>query len=609
MFPVRKDSVAPPGDRDGHGPGTRDDGSPESGPPAPRRPPSDSPPLTFPDLPRLELDQLLRQLVGRAQEVIATQGRLRGLLRANQLVTGDLALPVVLGRIAHAARELVGAQYAALGVIGPSGGLVEFVHEGMPPDAVKRIGRLPQGKGLLGALIDDPRPIRLAHITDDPRSSGFPPAHPPMDSFLGVPIRVRDEVFGNIYVSESSRGQFSAEDEELLTALAATAAVAIDNARLYESARSRGEWLQASAAVTRQLLAPDADGALSLRLIAESTKDIADADLVLLIFPDAQDDGALRIEVAVGAEADRLQGLALPVDGSLAGQVYRSGEPTRLAHLTQGTGLTAGTSGEVEIGPALAVPLTGSRSVHGVVTVARLDGRPGFAPGDVDMVASFAGQAALAIELAEARRDQERAAMLDDHERIAADLHDHVIQRLFAAGLNLQGLAVTLGPGDDGDRLSRTIADLDSTIKQIRATIFQLQQEPASDLAGVRRRLVQTLTEISPALGFEPGLQLSGLLEGTIPDPVAQDLLAVVREALSNVARHASAAEAVVEVSAEHGLLTLRVSDDGRGIGPTPRRSGLANMQRRAEALGGGMRVEPREPSGTALVWTVPLPA
>jgi signal transduction histidine kinase len=564
--------------------------------------------LTFPELPRLELDELLVQLVERAQEVVATQGRLRGLLRANRSVIEDLALPVVLGRIVRAARDLVGAQYAALGVIGPSGGLVEFVHEGMPADTVRRIGHLPQGKGLLGALIDDPQPIRQTHIADDPRSSGFPQAHPPMDSFLGVPIRVRDEVFGNIYAAGSARGDFSAEDEELLTALAATAGVAIDNARLYESARMQGEWLRASAAITRLLLAPGAEDGLSLRVIAERTKDIADADLVLLLFPDAGAGGELRIDVAVGAGAAQLRGLALPVEGTLAGRVYASKAPTRLAHLTQGTGLTEISSSEVEVGPALAVPLTGSGRVHGVLTVARLDGRPGFTAADMDMVGSFANHAALAIELAEARREQERAVMLDDRQRIAADLHDHVIQRLFAAGLSLQALAAQLGPGSPGERLTRTIGELDSTIKQIRASIFQLQQEPGSDLAGVRRRLVAVLADVSPALGFEPGLQFSGLLEGVVPEPVVQDLLAVLREALTNVARHASAGSAQVEVSTERGRLTLRVSDDGRGIGPTARRSGLANMLRRAEAHGGDLLLQPREPSGTALVWTLPLP-
>jgi signal transduction histidine kinase len=563
--------------------------------------------LTFPDLPRLELDQLLVQLVDRAQEVMATQGRLRSLLRAQRLVTGELVLPVVLRRVVQGARELVGARYAALGVIGSSGGLVEFVHEGVSADTVQRIGRLPQGKGMLGALIDDPRPLRLAHLAEDPRSSGFPPGHPPMDHFLGVPIRVRNEVFGNIYVADGPRGGFSAEDEELLTALASTAGVAIDNARLYESARTRGEWLQASAAVTRQLLAPDAQDDRSLQLIAERTKDIADADLALLLFPDDGAAGQLRIEVTVGAEARHLRGQTLPLDASLAGRVYRAGEPACVAQLASGTGLTSLTTNGVDIGPVLAVPLTGFGRVHGVLSVARVAGRSGFTPADVDMVASFANQAALAIELAQARREQERAEMLDDRERIAADLHDHVIQRLFAAGLSLQGFAAGLAPGRGADRIQRTIVDLDDTIRQIRTSIFRLQQDPRGVVAGVRSQLLDVLAELSPVLGFEPGLRLSGVLEGTIPGPVVEDLLAVLREALTNVARHACASSAQVDLSAGDGRLVLRVSDDGRGIGPTTRRSGLANLRRRAEAHGGTLELLPAQPSGTVLCWTVLL--
>lgn len=600
--------VATPGMRDTDDRETSAAGSPGSVTGAPGASTADGAALTFPDLPRLELDQLLVQLVDRAQEVMGTQGRLRGLLRAQRLVTEDLALPVVLRRIVRAARDLVGARYAALGVIGPAGGLVEFIHEGMPDDAVERIGHLPQGKGLLGALIDDPHPIRLAHLGDDPRSSGFPAGHPPMETFLGVPIRVRDEVFGNIYVTESDRGEFSSEDEELLAALATTAGVAIDNARLYESARARGEWLQASAAVTRQLLAPDADDAWSLQVIAERTRDIADADLVLLLFPDDGDPGRLRIEVTVGQDAANLRGQSLPVDASLAGRVYRDGKPARVAQLAHGTGLTSVASDGLEIGPALAVPLTGSGRVHGVLTVARLADRPGFTPADVEMVGSFANHAALAIELAGARREEERAAMLDERERIAADLHDHVIQRLFAAGLTLQGFAVGLGPGRAADRLQAVIADLDETIKQIRTTIFQLHQDPRAVPTGVRARALDVLAELTPVLGFEPAVQFSGVLEGTVPNAVLEDLLAVLREALTNVARHAVARSAVVELSAAAGRLELRISDDGRGIGPTTRRSGLANMRRRADGHGGTLELSARQPSGTVVCWSVPLP-
>jgi len=297
--------------------------------------------LTFPDQPRLELDQLLTQLIDRAQEVVATQGRLRGLLAANQLITADLTLPAVLRHIAEAARELIGGRYAALGVIGPDGGLSEFVHVGMPEEAVRAIGHLPEGKGLLGALIEDPRPIRLTDIAADPRSSGFPPDHPPMRSFLGVPIRVRDEVFGNLYLTESEHGEFTNEDEELARALAATAAIAVENARLYEAAQSRGEWLRASAAITRDLLAVEAvDPRASLRTIAEMSHRLADGDTVTVLLPCGdEDDDDLCVEVAVGEGAQTLPGQSWPFEGTLAGRVFLSGEPMRVGTRDEVRGL------------------------------------------------------------------------------------------------------------------------------------------------------------------------------------------------------------------------------------------------------------------------------
>jgi GAF domain-containing protein len=284
-----------------------------------------------------------------------------------------LALPVVLRRIVEAARELVGARYAALGVISPTGGLVEFVHSGMPAEAVERIGHLPEGKGLLGALIDDPRPIRLRRIADDARSAGFPPGHPPMDSFLGVPIRVRDEVFGNLYLSESTRGEFSAEDEELAEALAATAAVAVENARLYESAQSRGEWLQAVAAITRQVLAVDRDSAnRPLQLIAEVIVRTARADLVTVVLPAG--DGDLRIEVAVGTGAEQLIGAILPMTGSLSGQVFSTGMPL-CESISEGDAAVLSVAPAFDLGPVLAVPLLGSTQVRGVLCAGRRRGR------------------------------------------------------------------------------------------------------------------------------------------------------------------------------------------------------------------------------------------
>ena len=571
-----------------------DDGEPDGG--AGREPA-----LTFPDLPRLELDQLLAQLVERAHEVMATQGRLRGLLRASQMVTRDLTLPAVLRRIVEAAQDLVGARYAALGVISPTGGLAEFVHSGMPEDAVARIGHLPEGKGLLGALIEDPRPIRLRRIASDQRSAGFPPGHPPMSSFLGVPIRIRDEVFGNLYLAESTKGGFSDEDEELTLALAATAAVAIENARLYESATSRGEWLQAIAAITRGVLSAEPeDAGDSLELVARTSLRIAGADLVTVVLPGGPDE--LLVEVAVGSGADGLAGARLPMSGSLSGQVFSTGTPLR-----QSVGDAGSTSRpDLDLGPVLAVPLHGSRRMHGVLWAARRRGRSAFGAEEVEMAAGFANQAALAIELAEARAEQQRAVMLDERERIAADLHDHVIQRLFAAGLSLQSTAGTLRAGQAADRILATVDDLDATIRQIRTSIFQLQQLPQTRAPGLRARLLDVATDVTPVLGFEPAVRFSGLIDAVGHD-IGEDVLAVVRESLSNVARHARAASAEVDVAATADRLTVDIRDDGIGLGPTDRRSGLDNLRRRADRRGGTFAVAPREPTGTRLSWSVPL--
>jgi signal transduction histidine kinase len=569
----------------------------------PQAPVTGPDPLGFSDLPRLELDQLLVQLVDRAQEVMAAQNRLRGLLRANQLIIGRLALPDLLRGVVEAARELIGAQYAALGVIAPDGGLAEFVHSGMPADAVERIGHLPQGKGLLGALIEDPNPIRLVRIGDDPRSSGFPAKHPPMDSFLGVPIRIRSEVYGNLYLAESTKQAFSPEDEDLARALAATAAIAIENARLYEASRTRGQWLQASAAVTSELLSTDLDAAQPLRAIAEHSRRIADADAVTVVRP-TDAGGDLRVDVAVGLVAPGVLGMAIPLEGSLAGNVYTEGVPVRLAHPGE-RGLQPVAFGDLEIGPVMAVPMRGSSRVHGVLTLARSRGRQAFGAEDLEMSSGFADQAAVAIELATARAEQERVQMLDERERIAADMHDLVIQRLFAAGLTLQGSLGGLPPGRSRERVLATIDDLDTTIRQIRTSIFQLQQPQTGAQSGLRARLLGIATEAAASLGFEPAVRFSGVIDA-LPGQGAGDLEAVLREALSNVARHAAAGAVEVEIASVDGELTLTVRDDGRGIGAATRRSGLANLEQRAGRHGGICTVESAEPTGTLLTWRVP---
>jgi signal transduction histidine kinase len=552
--------------------------------------------------PRLELDQLLTQLIDHAQDVMAARDRLRGLLRANRLIIGELTLPVVLRRIAEAARDLVQARYAALGVLGPDGGLEQFIHVGVDEETAARIGHLPEGKGLLGALIDDPRAIRLTNLADDPRSVGFPEGHPPMKSFLGVPIRIRDEVYGNLYLTEREGGPFTAEDEELVAALAATAASAIDNARLYAEAGRRQRWLEASTEITRQLLSSEGEPPLSV--IARRLHEMADADLVAVVLPTA-DEGRLMIEVATGPDAAQLTALTYPVEDTIAGVAINTGRPVLVGDVTQQQTYTVHVAQLTPVGPMMALPLLATQRSRGALLVARVPGRRRFNEADLDIATTFAQHAAVALELADARTDQQRMMLLEDRDRIARDLHDHVIQRLFAAGLTVQSVAANVGSDGGANRLSAVVDDLDETIRQIRTTIFELRGPLAPQSSTVRSQLLGVIDEVAPLLGFSPALRFTGPVDTIVADDIAADLIAVVREALSNIARHAHAKAAAIEVSATPAELTVDVTDNGVGIGETRRRSGLANLARRAERYGGSLTLPDHE--GTHLRWTIPL--
>jgi signal transduction histidine kinase len=554
------------------------------------------------DLPRLELDQLLGQLIDRAQDVIATHDRLRGLLRANRAIVGDLALPVVLQRIVEAARDLAHARYAALGVIAPDGdGLERFIHVGVDEQTVASIGHLPEGKGLLGALIEDPRPIRLANIADDRRSVGFPAHHPAMTSFLGVPIKIRNEVYGNLYLTERQGGEFTAEDEELVAALAATAATAIENARLFAESRRRQEWLQASTEVTRQLLSIDRTNPLGL--IAERVRQLAEADVVTVVLPGR--DGTLAVDVAVGAAAEQLAGVSYPSEGTLSGLAISSGRPVMIGDAQQEDTYTVHLAEVLPIGPVMAIPLVGSRGSRGALVAGRLHSRRHFNDVELDMAMTFANHAAVALELADARADQQRIALLEDRDRIARDLHDHVIQRLFASGLTVQSVASSLRDDPRSSRLGQVIDDLDETIRQIRTSIFELRGPLAPTKDTVRTQVLDVVNDLVDALGFSPAVRFAGPVDTVIEDDLADDLLAIVREALTNVARHAHANRAAVEVKATTDQLTVEIIDDGIGIGAVQRRSGLANIRERTECHRGELVIN--SDNGTHLRCTIPL--
>ncbi|MBX6390203.1 MAG: GAF domain-containing protein [Frankia sp.] len=570
--------------------------------------------LTFPVVARLELDELLAQLVERAQDVMATQSRLRGLLRAHRIIAADLSLDLVLRRIVEAACELVDARYGALGVLAPGGDHLErFIHVGLENQVVERIGRTPRGEGVLGLLIAEPHPVRLDDISKHPRAVGFPPGHPPMRTFLGVPIRVRSEVFGNLYLAEKRGGRpFTAEDEELVLALGASAAVAIDNARLFGEAQRRQQWSAASADITRHLLA---DGPEPLALIVRQAREIAGADLAALALADragaASGDpaapGRLWVEVADGDGADALRGLAIPPESTLAGRAARDGVP--LVSTNGQAELATWFGVDLDVGPLLAVPLVATQATAGVLLLGRRRRADGYGDPDVEMAAGFAGHVAIALELAESRAAKNRLSVLEDRDRIARDLHDHVMQRLFAVALGLQGLAAAEDRPDRAARMATYVEDLDATLREIRQTVFELRgRSTPPGAAGLRSQVLAVVDEMAEMLGYAPRLRFEGPVDTAADGGTGDHVLAVVRESLSNAARHARASSVDVRVAVEGGRVLVEVIDDGVGVGEPTRRSGLANMASRADQVCGECEIGPGPNGrGTRVYWSAPL--
>lgn len=562
--------------------------------------------LGFVDVPKLELEDLLDQLIERAQSVKSAQGRLRGLLRANQRIVSDLDLPVVLRQIVRAACELLRARYGALGVIGGDRLLEQFIHVGMDDATVREIGRLPEGRGLLGALIEDPRPIRLESIGDDPRSVGFPVNHPPMGPFLGVPIRIRDEVFGNLYLTEPDDGRFTAEDEELAAALAAAAAVAIENARLYELSRQRQQWLAASTEVTREILASAGDE--PLRILASRLLSLADADFVSVALP-TPDGQRLTFEVTATGGDEIRTSFSVELEGTLSARALQTGEPQTADDMSamprsHGADVVQDIVGR-PIEAAMSIPMIGAEKPRGVLIIARVKGRRPFTADEVEMARSFASQATIALELADARADQQRVAVLEDRDRIARDLHDHIIQRLFAVGLNVQSASGRVDDEQLRRRLVEAVGEVDETVRQIRTTIFRLQDAGSTERT-VRRVVIDIVEGLTPMLGFSPDVRFSGPVDTAAASGLIDDVAAVVRECLTNIARHADAQRASIYVSAVASTFAIEINDNGRGVGPTLRRSGLANLRRRAESCGGSMAVSNGEKGGTTVRWSIP---
>ncbi|MET7368310.1 GAF domain-containing protein [Streptomyces sp. NPDC005566] len=537
--------------------------------------------------------------------------RVPQLLDAMRSLGTGLQLHSTLERICETAAELAHARYAAIGVVDDSGdGLSDFISHGVPVEIAHAIGRRPDGRtGLLGALIRDPGPIMLSDVSADPRFTGFPPAHPRMRTFLGVPIRVQGEIFGNLYVAEKHGGaDFDDNDLHMLRVLATEAGIAIGHAQLYEAARQRERWIEGSVAVTTALLSGgDADDALAV--VAEQTRRLADSAAGIVLLP--AEEGGLEIVAVAGAKPSASLGVIIPARSPVVAALLRgeavfmddaATDPrmiTRLSH---------------QFGPHMLLPLRSGGRVLGALAVPRERGGRPFTQAERTLATQFAAQAALALKMAEAQRDRERLAVYEDRDRIARDLHDLVIQRLFAAGMMLERAqrgsavpAVRKGVG-------RAVDELDVTIQEIRTAIFALQQEPAEAPSGLRTRVLREINMAAVPLGFRPTHRFLGPVDSLVGELAGKNLIAALREALSNTFRHAGASKVEVSVDATATLpdgrdgVRLSVVDDGVGIPDSGRRSGLRNLARRAESLGGASWFGAGEDGGgAAVVWEVPL--
>jgi signal transduction histidine kinase len=520
-----------------------------------------------------------------APSIADLSGSTKALLDAVMAISSDLDLHTVLSRIVEAATTLTDARYGALGVVGPENYLVEFVTTGLTDEQRRRIGDLPHGRGILGLLITEPHPIRLKHLSDHGSSYGFPQNHPPMGSFLGVPVRIRGTVFGNLYLTEKAGGgEFTDIDEQLSIALAGVAGVLIENARAYGLSERRRAWLEAAATLP-DTLRPPIDWQSWMTQVATTARRAARSKAVAIVDPEAESvmvvvcdppaEDEIRQRLAELLEHLREIEIIDPVDvtvGDLVGTVVPLG--TRLAR--GGLLVSFYDAAEVQL-----------RDVD-----------------DRDLLRTFTDYAALTLDRGQAMTEREALAVVSDRERIARDLHDLVIQRLFATGMQLQAAAMRVPDGEVRQRIEGSVADLDATIRDVRATIFELQTPSAESVRSQVRALVR---EYGQVLGFVPELRIQGPIDTAVTEAMREPLLKVLREALSNVARHAHATKVEIVARAEQGDFTLTVDDDGVGVSGSRAPSGLENARARAVALGGELQLSVGPLGGARLLWRVPL--
>jgi two-component system, NarL family, sensor histidine kinase DevS len=554
-------------------------------------------------LSQLRLRELLGEVQDRIERIVEGRDRLDGLVEAMLVVTSGLELDATLRSIVDTAIQLVDARYGALGVRGQGHDLVEFVYQGIDDDGRALIGHLPQGRGVLGVLIDDPQPIRLDNIQQHPASVGFPPNHPPMRTFLGVPVKIRDEVFGNLYLTEKANGQpFSEDDEVLVQALAAAAGIAIANARLYAQSRARQAWIEAARDIATEMLS-GADPTTVFALVAEKALRLADATATMVAVPvEAEPLGSGAAELLI-TETSGVLSVSADEDaptliGTPIGEVFLDRAPRRLENLELAIG------DFTDPGPALLLPLRAGDTAAGVLVVLRRAGLPPFTDEQLDMMAAFAGQAALAWQLATSERRMRELDVLTDRDRIARELHDHVIQRLFAIGLAMQATVPLARSPEVQRRLSEQVDDLQDVIQDIRTAIFDLNTA-SSSATRLRQRLEEAIAECSVS-GLRTMVQFVGPVS-VVDAPLADHAEAFVRAAVANATRQpdVSRLSVIVEVGDE---LCIKVAADRQGVPDEATANSLAEMRRVAEEIGGSLTLETSPDSETLVRWSVPLP-
>ena len=574
---------------------------------SPRDEGSPSPSSALPPLSEAGLDDLLRELLFRVDGVVRDQRRLRVLLDAVVGIAADLSLDSVLARIVQVASELADARFAAIGVLGGgSEPLRAFIHHGMSEEQRELIGELPSGHGLLGLMSERTGPLRLHDIADHPASYGFPEHHPKMRSFLGVPVRIGDRVFGNLYLTEKAGGgDFTEQDEAVVVALAAAAGVVIENALLYQEAARREQWLEATAEIAGSL-AGGVSRVDALQTVADRARQVASADLATVVVRAEGDH--LQVEVVSGVATRGADAQApLSVHSTLAGTVIATGETVVVDDALTDDRVARDPVPDhwpAALGPMVLVPLRTPDGIEGVLTLAWTRDRVSAFRGlDVQMPERFAAQAALALQIDRGREDREKLAVFEDRDRIGRDLHDLVIQRLFAIGLGLENTARMAEQPDIADRVASAVDDIDETIKDIRRSIFALSVAP--DSADVRAMVGELVERAAKVLGFPPTLRFEGPVNSAVSTRTAPHLAAVLGEVLTNIARHARATSVWVQLAAGRQVV-LTVGDDGCGMAPDVSESGLRNIRERAEDLEGSCTVESAPGEGTVITWTVP---